>query len=283
MKTIRRGVRLLLSAMAIVAAGFAGITHIADAALRASIVTDDDAPRLAARRAPVRVPFDEDEVAIPPPALPHHGRFAQLPDTERQCLARAVYFEARGEPLEGRIAVAQVVLNRVAQRRWRPTICTVINQGIERGAKCQFSFACWASSRRVLTGPLWEQAQQVADDVLAGRLSLPQMAEATHYHRAELRPVWRQALLPIQQIGAHMFYANAPSAAVASPRPVAPTAAAEPKAVAAAALPPLRDAIPAGANRTPLRQAALRPPVPRPSAASVASAAPDWISKAFAR
>ena len=149
---------------------------------------------------------------------PYGARFAAVADTERNCLARAVYFEARGEPIQGQIAVAQVVLNRAASGRWPSTICKVVNQGIERGSKCQFSFACWASSRGELSGELWDRSRGIAEDVLAGGAWLDEMAPATHYHRHDLRPIWRLALRPIGRIGLHMFYADPPPEAARAAR-----------------------------------------------------------------
>lgn len=125
---------------------------------------------------------------------------------DRACLARAVYFEARGEPVEGQIAVAQVVLNRVASGRWENSICGVVYQGVERGEKCQFSFAC-TDKRRSLDGmPGWEQAKWIADDVAAGRAQLSELEGVTHYHTHAVRPVWRLTMRPVRTIGAHVFY-----------------------------------------------------------------------------
>ena len=61
---------------------------------------------------------------------------------EQQCLAEAIYFESRGEPLEGQIAVAEVVLNRVDDRSFPKTVCGVTRQGVGSGRGCQFSYAC---------------------------------------------------------------------------------------------------------------------------------------------
>jgi spore germination cell wall hydrolase CwlJ-like protein len=63
-------------------------------------------------------------------------------DAQWRCLAEAIYFEARGEPLAGQIAVAEAVLNRVDSPHYPDTICAVTNQGVGRGRACQFSYAC---------------------------------------------------------------------------------------------------------------------------------------------
>jgi spore germination cell wall hydrolase CwlJ-like protein len=137
-------------------------------------------------------------------------RFAGVNETERDCLRRAVYYEARGEPVAGQIAVAQVVLNRVKLGRWGSSICRVIHQGVNRGKQCQFSFACrsWLAPPR---GAAWQQAMWVADEVLGDGAWLREMSEATHFHRHDLAPAWRRALKEIGRIGAHVFYAEAGS------------------------------------------------------------------------
>ena len=247
------------------------------------------------------------EAAETAPASPHGQRFANVDDADRECLARAVYFEARGEPIGGQIAVAQVVLNRVASRRWPATICRVVNQGFERGAKCQFSFACWASSRRALNGELWEHARWIAEEVLAGNAWLDEMGAATHYHRHDLRPVWRLNLDVIGQVGAHIFYADRATAAAHSRVPVEAgpqvAAAGSPNAADAAALPsspgPIASRLLAAglADRTEVRRApaqgqsssaggpvgrASGVPAPSKSAEPAAGATP-WVGRALAQ
>ena len=139
----------------------------------------------------------------------HHiyaANFSNASAPERQCLARAVYFEARGEPTAGQIAIAQVILNRVASKRWASTICGVVYQGSERGAKCQFSFAC-TDQRKDLTGEAWDQAVWIADEAVSGGAWLGELLHADHFHRTGLRPVWRLGLQYIRAIGNHVFYA----------------------------------------------------------------------------
>lgn len=132
-----------------------------------------------------------------------------LDAAERDCLASTIYHEARGEPADGQIAVAQVVVNRVRSGRWPASICAVVNQGASRGEKCQFSFACRKSASRPRPGePDWDNALALADAVASGQAELPALSRATHYHTIDVRPVWRLALRPLVTIGRHTFYAD---------------------------------------------------------------------------
>ena len=155
--------------------------------------------------APAAASSSETGVAARRP--PYANRFSNVTAPERHCLARAVYFEARGEPIAGQIAIAQVVLNRVAAGRWPPTICGVVYQGVERGSKCQFSFACTDTPKRELAGEAWERAEWIADEVLSGGAWLGELLQADHFHRVDLRPVWRLGLQYVRVIGRHVFYA----------------------------------------------------------------------------
>lgn len=136
-----------------------------------------------------------------------YGRFASAPQSERACLAKAIYFEARGETFEGKVAVAQVILNRARSRKWPDSICGVVNQGIKRGEKCQFSYVCFGNLAEP-TGEAFEEAKLVADQAIAGQAFLRELEHATHYHTTVVKPVWRGGLVKIATIGAHIFYAE---------------------------------------------------------------------------
>ncbi len=121
------------------------------------------------------------------------------------CLAQAVYFEARGEPLAGQFAVAAVVMNRVADRRYPDRVCDVVFQGEHRRHACQFSFACDGLSDRATPGRSWRRALHVAEQSLAGfRPDLT--GRATHYHADTVNPDWADALQHTVAIGGHRFY-----------------------------------------------------------------------------
>lgn len=123
-----------------------------------------------------------------------------------KCLANAVYFEARSEPVRGQIAVAQVVLNRVFSGYYPDDVCGVIYQNAHRRLACQFTFAC-DGIRDVVTEPEhWERAKRIAKEALDGRLWLPEIGKATHYHATYVRPYWVRSMLKHKRIGLHTFY-----------------------------------------------------------------------------
>lgn len=130
----------------------------------------------------------------------------KVSDKEYQCLATAIYFEARGESYRGQIAVAQVVLNRVSHRLYPNTICGVVYQNQHRRNACQFSFACDGIPERVTEGKAWETAEEVARGVLNGTLFLPEVAYATHYHATYVYPHWAPRMKKEAKIGLHVFY-----------------------------------------------------------------------------
>ena len=111
------------------------------------------------------------------------------------CLARAVYFEARGEPLEGQLAVAQAILNRVASDRYPSSICGVVRQ------PGQFTFR---HGLPVRVGEPWRRAQAIA--LVAAEDMWPEVApNAISFHATYVRPAWRDKVR-VAQIGRHIFY-----------------------------------------------------------------------------
>lgn len=116
-----------------------------------------------------------------------------------ECLAKNIYFEARGESKEGKIAVAQVTLNRVIhQTEFHKTICGVVYQ------KDQFS---WTNDRvqSIKDYYQWEEAQYIALGVLQGKLFLENF-EALYFHANYVKPTWRNTKQYITTIGRHIFY-----------------------------------------------------------------------------
>ncbi len=130
---------------------------------------------------------------------------AEFEERERHCLATAIYFEARGEPLKGQIAVSQVILNRVRSPKFPQTICGVVYQGQYRKG-CQFSFTCDGQSDNPRDKALWARAQELSKSFMAGEHWLPEVGYSTFYHADYVRPRWSYRMNKIDKIGRHIFY-----------------------------------------------------------------------------
>ena len=120
------------------------------------------------------------------------------------CLTQAVYYEAGFEPLAGRRAVAQVVLNRMRHPAFPKSVCGVVYQG-SNSPVCQFSFVCDGSLYRAPATGAWREARTVAEAALAGYVERS-VGAATHYHADYVAPRWAPMLAKIEKIGAHIFY-----------------------------------------------------------------------------
>lgn len=126
-------------------------------------------------------------------------------DKQLDCLARAVYYEARSEDTVGQMAVAEVVMNRVRDPRFPKTICDVVFQGQYRNTGCQFTFTCDGSVRQKPYGGAWDRAKDIALHVMLG-LNKPVTNKATHYHTDYVNPYWAPGLVETATIGTHIFY-----------------------------------------------------------------------------
>ncbi len=137
-------------------------------------------------------------------ALPANVRSA----SETKCLATAIYFEARGEPERGQIAVAQVVLNRLKNPAYPNTICAVVYQNKNKRHACQFSFACDGIPDRITNRTAWTASQALATKILNDdrTMFLSDVGAATHYHANYVRPRWARAMKKVDKIGRHIFY-----------------------------------------------------------------------------
>lgn len=136
------------------------------------------------------------------------GGFTEKEEHARQlrCMATAIYFEARDEPLRGQIAVAQVIMTRVKSEYYPKTICEVVYQGAQHKNSCQFSFACDGKADLVHEKKEWATALDVARQVISGKVYLTDIANSTHYHATYVHPEWRKLVKRIKQIGGHIFY-----------------------------------------------------------------------------
>jgi N-acetylmuramoyl-L-alanine amidase len=123
------------------------------------------------------------------------------PDREQDCLASAVYFESRGEPIQGQLAVAQVVINRSLSGRYPPDLCSVVTQ------HAQFSFV--RNGRIPMAdraSDAWRKAvaiAHIAEDKLAQADVSP---DVLWYHATYVAPSWGKRLTRQTQIGLHIFY-----------------------------------------------------------------------------
>ena len=125
--------------------------------------------------------------------------------SELDCLAEAVYYEARSEDTIGQKAVAEVVMNRVHDSRFPKTVCAVVFQGRYRETGCQFTFTCDGSLAHAPYGEAWDRARAVALNVSLG-FSKPVTNKATHYHTDYVNPYWKAGLVETAEIGTHIFY-----------------------------------------------------------------------------
>ena len=126
---------------------------------------------------------------------------------EKNCLATAIYFEARGESLKGQRAVADVILARTRVPGRPKTICGVVYQGAKRKSGCQFSFTCDRISDRVRGKKQWARAQRVAAAALRARGKGKSIVRgATFYHAHYVKPRWAKRMVRVAQIGSHIFY-----------------------------------------------------------------------------
>lgn len=129
---------------------------------------------------------------------------------ELECLTRNIYFEAGNEPFEGKVAVAQVTLNRVVSERFASSVCGVVYQKniFYEKVVCQFSWYCEGNKAkfRPARNEAWLESEVVAKKVLLEGFRLPSLTEALYYHADYVNPGWK--LPRIEKIGRHIFYAE---------------------------------------------------------------------------
>lgn len=145
------------------------------------------------------------DIRLPSPAERLHLTGVSLTKAER-CLARAIYFEARAEPVLGQNAVAQVILNRVFSGYYPNDICDVVYQNADRHLECQFTFACDGRLNVINERGAWARAGRIAARTLAGDLYDPVVGTSTHYHAIYVRPNWVREMRKVARYGVHNFY-----------------------------------------------------------------------------
>ena len=127
---------------------------------------------------------------------------------EENCMARAIYFEARSESELGQLAVARVILNRTKDPAYPKTICGVVYQGSNRRNSCQFSFACDGLPDDVKQPIAWANSKRIAQKAMAGDKTMKIMSTATNYHADYVRPKWAGNMKRLVKIGRHIFYSD---------------------------------------------------------------------------
>lgn len=126
------------------------------------------------------------------------------------CLALNIYHEARGEPLAGQLAIAEVTLNRVASSKFPDNVCDVVKQakyyqGKPIRNKCQFSWYCDGKPDTPLNSAAWEKALLVANAAYKQR-SFRFTKGALYYHSTKVKPFWSKSFNKTIQINNHIFY-----------------------------------------------------------------------------
>jgi spore germination cell wall hydrolase CwlJ-like protein len=119
------------------------------------------------------------------------------------CLANNVYFEAANEPMLGKIAVAQVTINRVKNGHWGDTICDVVH------AKDQFSWTNRDKHKIERTSEQYRDSVLAAEKILSNRQRLRALRHALFYHADYVQPNWADRSQRVGKIGAHVFYNGA--------------------------------------------------------------------------
>lgn len=132
-----------------------------------------------------------------------------LKEKERklQCMTQNIYWEAASEPAEGKLAVAQVVMNRVASGKFPSDPCQVVHQKnvVYERVLCQFSWYCEQGPKtRPIHKKLWLESEEAAKMVMLDGFRLPELKDALYYHADYVNPQWNKR--KVAKIGRHIFY-----------------------------------------------------------------------------
>jgi spore germination cell wall hydrolase CwlJ-like protein len=151
------------------------------------------------------IKIDEiEKLPIEPQLLYRVSKKQTITARDRECLLKNIFYESGAEPIEGKIAVAQVTFNRLEKGRWGDTICKVVY------AKQQFSWTLDSKKRHGNpSGPLWEESKLALDQYLSGARVI-KLDRGTHFHASWMnsKPQWAYQKVKLTQIGQHVFYAS---------------------------------------------------------------------------
>ena len=125
--------------------------------------------------------------------------------SEMKCLAEAIYFEARGEALEGQYAVGEVIINRVLSKDFPNSVCGVISEGASRLNACQFSYNCDGKLETITEKKIYERILKLSKMLLEPSARFL-TSGATFYHSKLVSPSWSKKFIKTNEIGNHVFY-----------------------------------------------------------------------------
>ena len=128
----------------------------------------------------------------------------QTVQKEVQCLTQNIYYEAGSEPNAGKIAVAEVTMNRV-KSGYAKTVCGVVTQ--KNNGICQFSWVC-SPKKAINSMKNWVESKKIAENILISRKKYGIIGNATHFHADYVDPAWADSKKYVSQIGRHVFYSE---------------------------------------------------------------------------
>jgi hypothetical protein len=161
---------------------------------------------------PAPIPLAMVPMPIPAPGVPPPSPAQRLKLDDKayakaeKCLANAIYWESRSEPLTGQEAVAQVVMNRVFSGFYPNDVCDVVYQNAHRHLACQFTFACDGKRKVINERGAWARANRIARQTLDGQIYVLAVAKSTHYHAIYVHPNWVREMRKMVRYGIHNFY-----------------------------------------------------------------------------
>ncbi|MHA6299876.1 cell wall hydrolase [Devosia sp. CAU 1758] len=138
-------------------------------------------------------------------------RRVEIANGERECLAQAIYHEARGETATGQMAVANIIVNRARSSKFPGSLCGVIYQNADKGRyRCQFTFACDGRDDTPGERRAWARSQDLAKQVYA-EFALGEdigvlPGSALYYHTTAVRPSWSNTFSRVATVDSHIFY-----------------------------------------------------------------------------
>lgn len=132
---------------------------------------------------------------------------AEVRNKQLECLARNIYYEAGNQPFEGKVAVAQVTINRAESGQFPNDICKVVYQKnvVYEKVLCQFSWYCEnATMTKPKNTAMFRESEMVARQVLLEGFRLPSLQKALYFHATHINPKWNRERVAV--IAGHVFY-----------------------------------------------------------------------------